>query len=119
MKKHLSNSLFASTLLTSALAGCGLLAPTSHAKNEGPKIATPALNGQYNIRDFGARGDGKTIDSDAINAAIEAAAKAGGGNVEQSPPARTASEPFRARVAVRAGGLCSALPRIHSLGIWQ
>ncbi|GAE83781.1 rhamnogalacturonidase [Bacteroides reticulotermitis] len=35
----------------------------------------------YNVKDFGARADGTTIDSPAINSAIEAAAKAGGGMV--------------------------------------
>ena len=35
----------------------------------------------YNIRAYGAKGDGKSIDSRAINAAIEAAAKKGGGTV--------------------------------------
>ena len=35
----------------------------------------------YNVKDFGAKADGKTIDSPAINRAIEAAAKAGGGTV--------------------------------------
>src|SRR5882757_8642938 len=35
----------------------------------------------YNIRDFGATGNGKTLDTDAINKAIEAAANAGGGVV--------------------------------------
>jgi polygalacturonase len=35
----------------------------------------------FNVRDFGALGDGKTIDSQAINDAIDAAAKAGGGTV--------------------------------------
>lgn len=33
----------------------------------------------YNVRDFGAKGDGKAIDSPAINAAINAAAADGGG----------------------------------------
>ena len=35
----------------------------------------------YNVRDFGAKADGKAIDSPAINRAIEAAAQEGGGTV--------------------------------------
>lgn len=35
----------------------------------------------YSVRAFGARGDGKTVDSGAVNRAIEAAAAAGGGTV--------------------------------------
>jgi polygalacturonase len=40
--------------------------------------ATPDF---YNVRDYGAVGDGKTLDSPAIDKAIEAAADAGGGTV--------------------------------------
>ena len=36
---------------------------------------------QFDVRTFGATGDGKTVDSPAINKAIEAAAAAGGGTV--------------------------------------
>ena len=35
----------------------------------------------YNVRDYGAKGDGVTLDSPSINAAIEAAVAAGGGQV--------------------------------------
>ena len=35
----------------------------------------------YDVRDYGARGDGKSLDSPAINAAIEACAADGGGTV--------------------------------------
>jgi polygalacturonase len=38
--------------------------------------------GSYNVRAFGATGDGKTLDTDSINRAIEAAAAAGGGTVQ-------------------------------------
>lgn len=35
----------------------------------------------HNVKNYGAKGDGKNIDSDAINKAIEEAAKTGGGTV--------------------------------------
>jgi polygalacturonase len=35
----------------------------------------------YNVKDFGAKADGITVDTKAINAAIEAASKSGGGTV--------------------------------------
>ena len=41
----------------------------------------------YNVKDFGAKADGKTIDSPAINRAIEAAAEAGGDRLQR--PANT------------------------------
>ena len=46
------------------------------------KAAAPALSPMlFDVRAFGATGDGKTVDSPAINKAIEAAAAAGGGTV--------------------------------------
>ena len=40
-----------------------------------------SATGVYNVRDLGAKGDGQTLDSPAINAAIEAAVRDGGGQV--------------------------------------
>ena len=46
------------------------------------KAAAPAMSPvMFDVRTFGATGDGKTVDSQAVNAAIEAAAAAGGGTV--------------------------------------
>lgn len=42
---------------------------------------TPSLADTYNVRDFGATGDGVHIDSEAINKAIRTAAGKGGGTV--------------------------------------
>ena len=44
-------------------------------------FGTAIATGIFNVRDYGAKGDGKTLDSPAINAAIEAAVRDGGGQV--------------------------------------
>jgi len=46
-----------------------------------PQSSSVGFAGVYDVRGFGAQGDGKTIDTPAINQAIEAAAAAGGGTV--------------------------------------
>jgi polygalacturonase len=45
------------------------------------QCAEAASSEFYNVRNYGATGDGKTLDSPAINKAIDAAAQAGGGTV--------------------------------------
>jgi len=54
--------------------------PTSAAKSAA-EMGHPATGLVYDVRAFGATGDGKTIDSPAINRAIDEAAAAGGGTV--------------------------------------
>ena len=53
--------------------------PAAYAAQRSPNAS--ALPGIFDIRTFGAVGDGKTVDSPAINKAIEAAAASGGGTV--------------------------------------
>jgi polygalacturonase len=52
----------------------------SYAAGEG-KAEDSATQGIFNVRKFGATGDGKTVDTLAVNRAMEAAAAAGGGVV--------------------------------------
>lgn len=76
-----------------ALGACGLTWTPARAAVES--------DGRYDVRAFGARGDGVTLDTDAINAAVKAAAAAGGGTVH-FPPGRYLSFSIRlqSRVAL-------------------
>ena len=74
-------------LATATVLGCAHAAPRP---SEQPATVAPprdvaapstANGGVFDVRAFGAKGDGHTIDSDAINRAIDAAAAAGGGTV--------------------------------------
>lgn len=72
---------------------------------------------RFDIRAFGATGDGVTLDTDAINAAIAAAARAGGGTVTL-PPGRYLSFTIRMRSDVtlmleRGATLIAADPARH------
>jgi polygalacturonase len=62
----------------SGLAGSALTTVGERAANAQP--AAPAAS-TYSVRTYGAKGDGTTLDTAAINTAIAEAAKAGGGTV--------------------------------------
>jgi len=64
----------------------GSLLPVAHSaifisKSRPASLSLPDDAGVYNVKSFGAKGDGKTLDTPAINKAIDAAAAAGGGTV--------------------------------------
>ena len=64
----------------------GFLLPVAHpaifiSKSRPASLSLPDDAGVYNVKSFGAKGDGKTLDTPAINKAIDAAAAAGGGTV--------------------------------------
>ncbi|MGB6133192.1 MAG: glycoside hydrolase family 28 protein [Acidobacteriaceae bacterium] len=63
--------------VTGAVTGAALVGATSASAQT--TAASPY--GIFSVRDFGAAGDGRTIDSPAINKAIDAASAAGGGAV--------------------------------------
>src|SRR5579859_2855252 len=85
-RRHLLTLAAQSAVPLAALAGApslaaarGALASPPAGKNENvPSAHATAI---LSVRQFGAVGDGSAIDSPAINRAIEAAAKNGGGTV--------------------------------------
>lgn len=44
-------------------------------------LTLPTFANIFTVKDFGAAGDGKTLDTDAVNRAITTAAKNGGGTI--------------------------------------
>src|SRR5690349_18179645 len=71
--------LTAATAATAGLAGGALVAmPGKSFGSESVTASTPPF---FNVTAFGAQGDGKALDSPAVNKAIAAAAAAGGGTV--------------------------------------
>jgi len=62
------------------IIGAGAALPVLGMKANA-QTGSPATRGMYDVKAFGATGDGKTIDTAAINQAIDAAAATGGGTV--------------------------------------
>jgi polygalacturonase len=80
MNMFARNLLLIPTAALLALSGCSTAGGEAAAVTAAPPAA--AKKSDFNIRSFGAVGDGKTLDTAAINRAIDAAAAAGGGTVE-------------------------------------
>jgi polygalacturonase len=71
-------------LKLSPLAAAAAVTTVGHvafAQTSEPSHPSATPSGLYNVRQYGATGDGKTVDSPAINAAIDAVSKAGGGTL--------------------------------------
>ena len=64
-----------------AIPAASFAAATTGDAPGSPSASAPGSGVFFNVHAYGATGDGKTLDTDAINRAIEAAAAAGGGVV--------------------------------------
>src|SRR5579875_20143 len=76
------NAMRRDLLRAGGLGTVGAILPgiAQAASAQGTPEAPPAL-GVFDVRKYGATGDGKTLDTAAVNRTIEAAAAAGGGVV--------------------------------------
>lgn len=69
-------------ILSTASVGAGLLATASQGAEASPSSPENNLGTRvYNVRDFGAKGDGQSLDTAAVQAAIDACNKDQGGTV--------------------------------------
>ncbi|MCY2976746.1 MAG: glycosyl hydrolase family 28-related protein [Planctomycetota bacterium] len=81
-----SRRQFASTLTSITTAGLiGSCFPIASSNAQSPLNDGSSLPGVFNVRDFGAKGDGTTKDTLAIQATIDACSKSGGGTVYLPP----------------------------------
>jgi hypothetical protein len=77
MKKPIFAILIIGLILATAFAGC--------IGEKGERLKPTAAKFKVNVSEYGATGNGKTLDTSAINAAIEACAESGGGIVYFPP----------------------------------
>src|SRR6184192_2802591 len=72
------------SLAATASVGSGLIGVPNLVAQAGPSSGSANHDlgtRTYNIRDFGAKGDGTTVDTAAVQAAVDACASASGGTV--------------------------------------
>ncbi len=102
-------------LRAGALAG-GALVPAALATAAEAPPAAPAARGPFDVRDFGAQGDGKALDTDALQGAIDACHRGGGGTV-RVPPGTYLTRPIKLRSFVtlhlEAGSTILGSPRLE------
>jgi len=80
-----SNLLRRDFLRTGSLGAVAAAVPAVSFGASKETLPKATSDGLFNIRNFGATGDGKTVDTSAVNRAIEAAEAAGGGVVVFPP----------------------------------
>ena len=103
-------------LLGGTIAPAVLAVPAPATAAEAPT----APRGPFDVRDYGAAGDGKTLDTAALQGAVDACHRAGGGTV-RVPPGTYLTKPFELRSFVtlhlEAGSTILGSPRIEDYDV--
>src|SRR5712664_3926386 len=85
MKIEKQFTVILATVVVGFLIASSVLPPVRGAYAQPAVLQTEAkATGSFDVRAFGAKGDGKALDTPAVNKAIDAAAAAGGGTVHFS-----------------------------------
>lgn len=88
----------------------------SRTRRQVLRAGAVAGRGPFDVRDFGATGDGKALDTDALQGAIDACRRAGGGTV-RVPPGTYLTKPVELRSFVtlhpEAGATILGSPRLE------
>ncbi len=85
MKIEKQFTVILATAVVGLLIASSVLPPVRGAYAQRAVLQTEAkATGSFDVRAFGAKGDGKALDTPAVNKAIDAAAAAGGGTVHFS-----------------------------------
>ena len=85
MKIEKQFTVILATVMVGYLMASSVLPPVRGAYAQRAVLQTEAkATGSFDVRAFGAKGDGKALDTPAVNKAIDAAAAAGGGTVHFS-----------------------------------
>ena len=81
MKNKKRLGVFAALLGLASFLALAAVQDNASAQRRAAARTQPNQAAVYSVRAYGARGDGRTVDTPAVNRAIEAAAAAGGGTV--------------------------------------
>ncbi len=112
MTEHIASETAARRAFLGLTAGAAGLAGFAAFGAEGTSTASPAP-AVFSVRDLGAKGDGTTDDTDAVQAAVDGAVRAGGGRVHfpagRYRLTRTITIASSDRLSLTGDGFCSVL----------
>ena len=107
-------------LTTTGLVGCLI----TRAADTNPPPAQPATRAEFNVRDFGAKGDGLVKDTTAIQKVLDTCASGGGARPSRAQQHSNGGgwfllTPLEVGIVLRQGRARSGTGRCQRLGSWR